>query len=197
MLICAQNAHNLHHSKKGDVLCFQVLLSFVPTLLHFFYFPAFPTRRDRSACPCPAARAGARLRQCVHEMTIIVGYHKPATLSSGKCKKSERSVPMDPAPSRASTWSVAGIYGAGGTCRGSACMRSWRCRPPLDISPCLEASRQLHLDICAGRGRRHKQRCRRYPGQSPFKGWWTYLEPFHLKAPPADLHQYSNCLRFG
>jgi len=44
---CSQNAlktRKIRSSKNSDFLCFQVLLSFVPTIFHFLKFPAFSPR---------------------------------------------------------------------------------------------------------------------------------------------------------
>jgi hypothetical protein len=38
-------------AKKAIFLCFQVLLSFVPTILHFLYLPLPLLRQDVSAFP--------------------------------------------------------------------------------------------------------------------------------------------------
>ena len=70
--------------QKSDVLCFQVLLSFVPTIFVFLrnsFFPHSPgTFRPlkRLGSPC------ARLRQTVPNKTTIIGYHKAGGLSSEK-----------------------------------------------------------------------------------------------------------------
>jgi len=89
------------HSKLGSFslrfsklfLCFQVLLSFVPTIFHFLYFPAFPEGRDPPAIPRGSPHTDPRLRQYVHKMHTIVGYHNPRSLSSKKCEKSEPTLP--------------------------------------------------------------------------------------------------------
>jgi len=70
--------------QKSDVLCFQVLLRFVPTIFHFSQCPQSSSCRRHSALDWALARAGARLRQGVREMTTIIGYHGSGHLSSGK-----------------------------------------------------------------------------------------------------------------
>jgi hypothetical protein len=72
--------------QKGDFLCFQVLLSFVPTLFVFLrnsFFPQSPGpfhSLERLGSP------GARLRQTVPNSTTVIGYHKAGGLSSEKCE---------------------------------------------------------------------------------------------------------------
>jgi hypothetical protein len=75
------------HLTQSDFLCFHRRTGFVRIILVFVASPIFPHRRDPSAFPCASARPGARLRQCVHNKTTIVGYHNTVRLSSGKCKK--------------------------------------------------------------------------------------------------------------
>ncbi len=74
-------------------ICFQKHTGFVRTI--FCSCEANPSRvpQDHPAFPSPSGHPGARLRQCVHKQTIMVGYHRCKRLSSGKCKKSERTFP--------------------------------------------------------------------------------------------------------
>jgi hypothetical protein len=70
--------------QKGDFLCFQALLSFVPTIFVFLrnsFFSSSPgpfRSLERPGSP------GARLRQTVPNTTTIIGYHKADSLSSEK-----------------------------------------------------------------------------------------------------------------
>ena len=72
--------------QKSDALCFQLLLSFVPTVFVFFrnsFFPHSPgpfRSLERRGSPA------AGLRQIVPNKTTIIGYHKAGGLSSEKCK---------------------------------------------------------------------------------------------------------------
>ena len=72
--------------QKSDVLCFQILLSFVPTLFVFLrnsFFPHSPGpfhSLERLGSP------GARLRQTVPYSTTAIGYYKAGGLSSEKCE---------------------------------------------------------------------------------------------------------------
>jgi hypothetical protein len=68
-------------------LCFQALLSFVPTILHFFYFAALPSRRNHPANPRASLIPGARLSQYVDKMTTVIGYYASLVLSSKNKKK--------------------------------------------------------------------------------------------------------------
>jgi hypothetical protein len=70
--------------QKSDVLCFQVLLSFVPTIFHFLYGLAFSAPPGRSLSLLRLSSRGACLRQTVHKKTIVIGYHTHLGLSSGK-----------------------------------------------------------------------------------------------------------------
>ena len=45
-------------TQESDILCFQVLLSFVPMILHFWGYPLFAVRQDLSVISC-AGRAAA------------------------------------------------------------------------------------------------------------------------------------------
>jgi hypothetical protein len=96
--------------KKSDVVYFQVLLSFVPTIFHFFYFPALPFRWNLPANPLAWPAAGVRLRQCVHKMTTPIGYHAASGLSSKKCKQQKmqqqkmQKKPADAPESRRPVW---------------------------------------------------------------------------------------------
>ncbi len=73
--------------QKSHVVCFQVLLSFVPTIFVFLrssFFPQSPgpfRSRERLGSP------GAHLRQTVPNMTTVIGYHKAGGLSSEKCER--------------------------------------------------------------------------------------------------------------
>jgi len=89
-----------------NYLCFQSLLSFVPTMTvclplfsitywlrsYFFYFFAIP---GKSLWPEPSRLLSARLapgacpRPYVHSMTTLIGYHRAPELSSGKCHRGE------------------------------------------------------------------------------------------------------------
>jgi hypothetical protein len=56
--------------------------------LRSYYFlsirsPCFPRRPDLASFPRVSPVSGSRLRQCVHKMTTIVGYHISLDLSSG------------------------------------------------------------------------------------------------------------------
>ena len=73
--------------QKAIFLCFQVLLSFVPTIQHFSRCPVFPTRGIRTALSRQSARPRAPQRQNAHNTTTIIGYHAYPSLSSGKCAK--------------------------------------------------------------------------------------------------------------
>jgi len=72
-------------------LCFQRHTGFDRITLYLFSVPVFPSCRDLPAFPRGSSLTGPRLRQCVHKMTIIVGYHRPRILSSKKCRKNERT----------------------------------------------------------------------------------------------------------
>ena len=73
--------------QNSDFLCFQALLSFVPTNFHILYCPA--CRRFSGTIPnLPhLVGRGACLGQTVHSKTISIGYHRHLSLSSGKCGK--------------------------------------------------------------------------------------------------------------
>jgi len=73
--------------QKSDVLCFQVLLSFVSTIYVFLrnsFFPHSPgpfRSLERRGSP------GARLRQTVRNTTTVIGYQKAGGLSSEKFER--------------------------------------------------------------------------------------------------------------
>ena len=62
-------------SKKGDVLCFQVVLWFVPTVFHFLYFPGSPAALGPRRIPRPLPHPSFRARQIVHRLSTLIGYH--------------------------------------------------------------------------------------------------------------------------
>ena len=72
--------------QKSDVLCFQVLLSFVPTIYVFLRNSFFPHSPGAFRSLGGLGGPGARLRQSVSNTTTVIGYHKAGGLSSEKCE---------------------------------------------------------------------------------------------------------------
>jgi len=70
-------------------LCFQWHTGFDRIILYLSSVPGYPSCRDFRAIRRGSSLTGPRLRQCVHKMTIVVGYHRPRILSSEKCRKNE------------------------------------------------------------------------------------------------------------
>jgi hypothetical protein len=62
-----------------------ILASFV--IFFIFSNPTLSSRLDPSALPRAATRLIPRPRQCVQQMTMIIGYHIPLRLSSEKCEE--------------------------------------------------------------------------------------------------------------
>jgi len=62
--------------KKSDVLCFQVVLWFVPTIFHFLYFPGSPAALGPRRIPRPLPQPSFRARQIVHRLSTLIGYHR-------------------------------------------------------------------------------------------------------------------------
>jgi len=63
----------------------EMVASFVLFLIHFRFLVPLSTGTV-PAIPCALLVAGPRLRQCVHNMTTVIGYHRQVVLSSEKCK---------------------------------------------------------------------------------------------------------------
>ena len=76
--------------RKAIFLCFQVLLSFVPTIFVFFSNSPFYHRRVTFGCAWHLGGPGACPRHCVHITNTTIGYHRAAGLSSAKCAKCEK-----------------------------------------------------------------------------------------------------------
>jgi len=72
--------------QKGDFLCFQVLLSFVPTIFVFPCNSLFPHSPGPFRSLERRGSPGARLRQTVPHSTTVIGYQKAGGLSSEKCE---------------------------------------------------------------------------------------------------------------
>ena len=66
------------------LVCFQKHTGFDRIILYSFPVPGLRACRDLPAIPGSACPTGPCLRQCVHKMTIIVGYHGCRSLSSKK-----------------------------------------------------------------------------------------------------------------
>jgi hypothetical protein len=75
--------------QNSDVLCFQILLSFVPTILHFLRCFAFPSLPGQFSVLRRDSGPGVGQGQTDRCMTITIGYHKFPGLSSGKCEKKQ------------------------------------------------------------------------------------------------------------
>jgi len=63
-------------------LCFQGLLSFVPTIFHILEFPAFPCGRSEAVLVRASGQGGHSLRRIVPGLTTSLGYHGSGVLSS-------------------------------------------------------------------------------------------------------------------
>jgi len=73
--------------EKSHILCFQVLLSFVPTIFVFFFRSLFPASPDPSRFLFGLGDLDGRLRQIVSSRTTIIGYYETDGLSSEKCER--------------------------------------------------------------------------------------------------------------
>ena len=72
--------------KNATSLVLKHFIEFVSTVFVFCNSPFSPLRRACWAGGGVLAALVARLRQCVHNVTIIIGYHRWQGLSSEKCK---------------------------------------------------------------------------------------------------------------
>jgi len=94
-----QNGANLC-AKRAQIAPFKTVTSFVfkyflASFPLFFIFCSSLHSPIAGTLPLSLAPGAPRrpLRQCVHKITTIVGYHTPRGLSRKKCKKSGRTLP--------------------------------------------------------------------------------------------------------
>ena len=133
--------------KKSDVLCFQPLLSFVPSIFHFCNSPLPPVA---ATIPPSLGCRGDPARACDNVSTphsTIVGYHRSLGLSSKKCQKSVGAITNlfalcgqdRPSPK----CRLRGTSRVAHTSRrlASSCMRSFRTR---GVQTCQRTARLRH-----------------------------------------------------